>query len=89
VLVLVAASHAVLAKHLYAVPPAGVPAAEAARGAMLMYYGGDVIEIALAVLLCRRWLLPRSRVATATAPAASATRAGAAPVVRRGVAGRP
>lgn len=54
VLVLAAAAHAVLAKHLYGAPPAGVPDARA--GAQLMYYGGDVVEVALAVLLCREWL---------------------------------
>lgn len=54
VLVLAAAAHAVLAKHLYAAPPAGVPDARA--GALLMYYGGDAVEVALAVLLCREWL---------------------------------
>lgn len=53
VLVLAAAGHAVLAKHVYASPPAGVGDAE--TGAMLMYYGGDVVEVALAVLLCREW----------------------------------
>jgi putative membrane protein len=61
VLVLAAAAHAVLAKHLYAAPPAGV--ADARAGAMLMYYGGDAVEVVLAVLLCRDWLarsLPRS-----------------------------
>jgi putative membrane protein len=54
VLIAVAASHAVLAKHLYASPPPGVPAGSG--GALLLYYGGDAVELVLAVLLCRRWL---------------------------------
>jgi putative membrane protein len=47
VLVLASAAHGVLAKHLYESDP---------DAAMLMYYGGDVIEVALAVLLGREWL---------------------------------
>ncbi len=47
VLVLASAAHAVLAKSLYPSDP---------DAAMLMYYGGDAIEIALAVLLGREWL---------------------------------
>ena len=56
VLVAVAASHAVLAKHLYGSPPAGVPPTSAEQGAMLLYYGGDAMELVLAALLCRRRL---------------------------------
>ena len=72
VLVLAAAAHAVLAKHLYGAPPAGVPDARA--GALLMYYGGDAVEVALAVLLCREWLASAARrgVAQSTARLASA-----------------
>lgn len=47
VLVLASAAHGILAKHLYATDPGG---------AVLMYYGGDAIEVALAVLLGREWL---------------------------------
>ena len=47
VLVLASAAHGILAKRLYGSDP---------DGAMLMYYGGDVIEVALAVLLGREWL---------------------------------
>lgn len=52
------AAHGVLAKLLYAHPPASVDAGTAAAGAMVMYYGGDAVELALAVLLCRRWFRP-------------------------------
>jgi putative membrane protein len=54
-LVVFLAAHGVLAKFLYAHPPAGVPGGEAERGAMLMYYGGDLVDAALLVLLGLRW----------------------------------
>lgn len=60
-LVLAIAAHNILAKTLYADPPAGVPADQARAGAELMYYGGAPIEIALIVLVCTPWLLPRRR----------------------------
>jgi putative membrane protein len=56
VLVLASAAHGLLAKHLYATGWQ--------TGAMVMYYGGDVVEIVLAALLCRQWLagsVPRGR----------------------------
>lgn len=52
-LVAAAAAHGILAKHLWATDP------DLRTGAMVMYYGGDAVEVALAVLLCREWLLPR------------------------------
>ncbi|MDO4918095.1 cytochrome c oxidase assembly protein [Kocuria sp.] len=51
VLVLFIAVHSVLAKWLYVHPPAGVPTGDAQAGAQLMYYGGDVVDVALIVLL--------------------------------------
>jgi putative membrane protein len=56
-IVLVAAivAHSVLAKYLYAHPPTGVSAADAAAGSQLMYYGGDVLELALIVALGAAW----------------------------------
>lgn len=56
-LVVVLAAHGVLAKLVYAAPPAGVDPATAQVGAMVMYYGGDAVELVLAVLLCRSWFL--------------------------------
>lgn len=55
VLLVSLAGHAVLAKCIYAVPPAGVsrPAGEA--GAILMYYGGDVIDMVIIFILCLQW----------------------------------
>lgn len=60
VLVLAAAAHGVLAKLLSAragtLPPgAAHPAAEAEQAAQWMYYGGDVAEVLLVVLLCTEW----------------------------------
>ena len=49
------ALHAILSKHIYAHPPAGVGAAEAQEGAQLMYYGGDYIDLMLIALLCLDW----------------------------------
>ena len=55
VLILALAAHKILSKHIYASPPAGVPRAEAERGGMLMYYGGDLIDLALITILCYQW----------------------------------
>lgn len=60
VLVLAAAAHGVLAKLLYAragaLPPgASHAAADAEQAAQWMYYGGDVVEVLLVVLLGAEW----------------------------------
>lgn len=70
VLVAAVAGHDILAKYLYAHPPAGVGTAAAETGAMVMYYGGDAVEIVVMVLLCRRWFAPR-RAAARLQPVAS------------------
>ncbi|MFD5127604.1 cytochrome c oxidase assembly protein [Streptomyces olindensis] len=51
------AGHAVLAKSLYAAPPPGTAftTSDLHTGAQLMYYGGDLVEIALAVALAVQW----------------------------------
>ncbi|GLY79764.1 cytochrome c oxidase assembly protein [Actinoallomurus iriomotensis] len=54
-LVLAGAAHAVLAKSLWVTPPPGFSAPDPHTGAEVMYYGGDVAEIALAVVLALRW----------------------------------
>jgi len=51
VLVLALAAHDVLAKWLYA----HADGADARLGAQVMYYGGDGVDLALAVLVCLRW----------------------------------
>jgi putative membrane protein len=64
VLVLYLAAHAILAKYLYAHPPAGMPSSQGQRGAMLMYYGGDAVALGLIVAFCSQWLAaarPRQR----------------------------
>ncbi|AGF72461.1 cytochrome c oxidase assembly protein [Corynebacterium halotolerans] len=60
VMVAFIAAHSVLGKWLYAHPPAGVDAADARFGAQLMYYGGDVVDVILLVLLFAGWY-PMSR----------------------------
>ncbi|MBE8525457.1 cytochrome c oxidase assembly protein [Amycolatopsis sp. H6(2020)] len=58
-----AAAHAVLAKTLYLTPPPGVVLAVADRqaGAQLMYYGGDVVELGLALVVALQWYAARGR----------------------------
>lgn len=51
VLVLALAAHDVLAQRLYAT----AASLDAERGAQLMYYGGDAVDLTLAVLVCLRW----------------------------------
>lgn len=57
------AAHAVLAKSLYATPPPGTSydTADLRTGAQLMYYGGDLIELALAVTLAAGWYAATGR----------------------------
>ena len=55
VLVAALAAHATLAKSLYALPPPGVPAEQAEAGGLLMYYGGDVVDLLLIVVFCWQW----------------------------------
>lgn len=57
VFILVLAGHGILSKFLYAYPPNGVPVEEARAGAMLMYYGGDAVDIVMIALLMRDWYL--------------------------------
>jgi putative membrane protein len=49
------AGHGILAKYLYAHPPAGVSIEQAESASMLMYYGGDVIELVLIIIFCYQW----------------------------------
>ncbi|MGG0718361.1 cytochrome c oxidase assembly protein [Robertmurraya massiliosenegalensis] len=55
ILVLASASHGILSKYIFTNPPAGVPIAQAEKGAMLMYYGGDTVEIILILIFCFQW----------------------------------
>ena len=55
VLVLALAAHDVLAKRLYAYGYAPMAMGDLQQGAQLMYYGGDAVDLLLAVLVCLRW----------------------------------
>ncbi|MFD6948515.1 MULTISPECIES: cytochrome c oxidase assembly protein [unclassified Nocardiopsis] len=72
-LILAVAAHSFLAKLLYAHPHTWPPGAEhtalAGEAAQLMYYGGDLAELLLAVALFAAWYRRRSR--TPRPPAAA------------------
>lgn len=55
VFVLALAGHGILSKFIYAYPPEGVPVEQARTGAMLMYYGGDGVDLLLIVILFFHW----------------------------------
>ncbi len=55
VLVFALAAHGILSKYIYASPPLGVSQIEAETGAMLMYYGGDIVDAILIFILCYQW----------------------------------
>jgi putative membrane protein len=63
ILILAMAGHSILSKWIYANPPAGVAEQEAQAGGMLMYYGGDLIDFIIVILLCRQHFKGRKRVA--------------------------
>lgn len=94
VLVLAIAAHSILAKHVYAVAPtgAGVGAdvAEAERAGLVMYYGGDALELVLLVAFFVQWYRAagRTSVRRATRPGSSsriprATSSGSSPPADR------
>jgi len=71
VLVLAMGIHSILAKSLYASPPAGVSIDQAQAGSMLMYYGGDAVDLVLIVIFCAQWFRatrPRSHTVPAAQP---------------------
>ncbi|MBB1031004.1 cytochrome c oxidase assembly protein [Dietzia sp. SLG310A2-38A2] len=59
-LVLFIAAHSILGRWLYGHPPTGVDPADARAGAQLMFYAGEVVDLALLVLLFTGWY-PGSR----------------------------
>jgi putative membrane protein len=63
VLIIAAAGHDTLAKLIYAwnLPAGGGPIASRHTGAELMYYGGTVIEVALAAVVMAQWYLVSGR----------------------------
>lgn len=71
VLVLALGAHSILAKSLYAHPPAGVPIDQAQAGSMVMYYGGDAVDLVLIIVFCAQWYRatrPRSRTLSVAQP---------------------
>ncbi|MET3695810.1 putative membrane protein [Bacillus oleivorans] len=49
------AAHGILAKYIYGHPPTGVEPLQAEAGGMLMYYGGDAVDIILISIFCYQW----------------------------------
>lgn len=85
------AAHGVLAKSLYASGPPGTSFAPADLhlASYVMYYGGDAVGIAMAVLLCHQWYAAGGRALTRARRAFEAGAGGAGPgpaVGRRGPA---
>jgi putative membrane protein len=76
VLVLSLAGHGVLAKVLYANPLPGVTADEAHTGAQLMFYGGDLVDFVLIVLLWTEWYRVTGRRLSDSSGSVSSTRTG-------------
>jgi putative membrane protein len=73
------AAHSILAKSLYAAPPSGTAfsTGDLHTGAQLMYYGGDLVGIVLAVTLAVQWYRATGRVHArrpSTRPAVPAAR---------------
>ena len=54
-LVISLAWHGILSKFIYANPPVGVAPKQAEIGSMVMYYGGDIIDIVIIFILCLHW----------------------------------
>jgi putative membrane protein len=55
ILILSFAAHGILSKYIYAHPPASVPIEQAEAGGMVMYYGGDIVEVLLIFVFCLQW----------------------------------
>jgi putative membrane protein len=51
----VMAGHSIISTYLAGHPPAGVSPSQAEAGSMVMYYGGGVVAVALAVVFCGAW----------------------------------
>jgi putative membrane protein len=55
ILLIALAAHGILSKYIYSHPPYGVSISQAEKGGMIMYYGGDAIELILIFILCFQW----------------------------------
>lgn len=47
--------HGILSKTIYAYPPEGIELYSAETGAMIMYYGGDLIDAVMIIILFSQW----------------------------------
>jgi putative membrane protein len=55
VLLIALAGHGVLSKYIYAHPPNSVSIEQSEMGGIIMYYGGDVIDLFLIFIFCFQW----------------------------------
>ncbi|MDG5787162.1 cytochrome c oxidase assembly protein [Evansella sp. AB-P1] len=55
VLIFALAGHGILSKYIYAHPPLGVPIIQGEIGGIIMYYGGDAVDIVIVIFLCYQW----------------------------------
>ncbi|AND43067.1 MULTISPECIES: cytochrome c oxidase assembly protein [Bacillaceae] len=61
VLIIASGIHGILSKYIYAHPPKSVPISQAEMGGVLMYYGGDVIDIFLIFIFCYQWYISTNK----------------------------
>lgn len=54
-MILALAGHDILSKYIYIHPPIHVPIEQSQVGAKLMYYGGDMIDLMIIIILCHQW----------------------------------
>ncbi|KHF38169.1 cytochrome c oxidase assembly protein [Halalkalibacter okhensis] len=54
-LIIALAAHGILSKYIYANPPMGVETSQAEIGGMIMYYGGDTVDVIIIFILCLQW----------------------------------
>jgi len=55
VFILALAAHQILSKRIYAYPPLGVAREQAEAGGMLMYYGGNIVDVIIIYIICLHW----------------------------------
>jgi putative membrane protein len=81
VLLAVGTTHAALAKMLYVTPPPGTAftRSDLRTGALLMYYGGDLVVLALAVTLAVQWYAATGRAQAAARRRTATSPSGTAP----------
>ncbi|KYG31918.1 cytochrome c oxidase assembly protein [Alkalihalobacillus trypoxylicola] len=54
-LILAIAGHGILSKYLYAHSLKGISVIDSEKGSMLMYYGGDTIDMFIIIIFCYQW----------------------------------